>query len=442
MKVNFTDTHLRNLKSPPSGRTYINDAKQPGLRLCVSSTGSKVWSVQKKIKGGKRIFITLGSYPSITLKCARDEAYRLQAEAEAGIDRIEEQAIAKAKAEAEARAARSVSDVLDLYISMHVDRNLKEGAPRADRKAQLRKHLKDFATLPVEAVTKADLQRVIDAKAAEGSPIMANRIRAAFTAFFGWLYRRGYIERNPAEHLQKTTKEKPRTRTPTLEEVREIYEATKAIGQLWGPFFRLCILTGQRSRSDVMAMQWEWIDWDKCRYSIPSPKNGQPHIVHLGPDAMAELQALRPTPDASGKPDYLRGPVFTTTGITPSSGFAKAKRHLDKAIDTARSLAGRPPMPHWRTHDLRRAQATALAEAGFDEGVVDRIQNHVAGGSRPSAVSHVYNRAQKLNERAKALNAWSDMVLGRCETILELAAMAPETNKKLKHLTSSHQQTY
>lgn len=424
MKKKFnSDTDLRDMKLPTDGRVYLYDAKHPGLRICVSRTGSKIWSIQKKVKDGRRISVTLGSYPGITLKAARAEAYRLQSEAETGVDRIKEQAIAKEKAETEALAARSVADILDLYISMHVDCNLKQGNSRDERKAQLRKHLKKFASMKVEAVTKADLQRVIDAKAAEGHPISANRIRAAFKAFFNWALKRGHVAINPAEHLQKAAKEKPRTRTPSLEEVREIYAATKHISPVWGPFFRLCILTGQRSRTDVMAMQWEWIEWDKSRYCVPSPKNGQPHLVHLSPEALAELLALKPSEGNSVEPTNLTGPVFTTTGITSSSGFAKAKAHLDKAIANARLQAKLPPMPHWRTHDLRRAQATALAEAGFDESVVDRIQNHVAGGSRPSAVAHVYNRAQKLNERARALNAWSDMVHGRWAGLVQLASV-------------------
>ena len=68
------------------------------------------------------------------------------------------------------------------------------------------------------------------------------------------------------------------------------------------------------------------------------------------------------------------------------------------------------PFEHWVLHDLRRAQATALAEAGYDEGVVDRIQNQVAASSRASALAGVYNKAQKLPDRAAALDAWSSMV--------------------------------
>jgi hypothetical protein len=78
-------------------------------------------------------------------------------------------------------------------------------------------------------------------------------------------------------------------------------------------------------------------------------------------------------------------------------------------------------MEKWVIHDLRRAQATALAEAGFDETVVDRIQNHVASGSRASAVSGVYNKAQRLPERARALDAWADMVTGRSGNVVHIA---------------------
>ena len=41
---------------------------------------------------------------------------------------------------------------------------------------------------------------------------------------------------------------------------------------------------------------------------------------------------------------------------------------------------------------------------------MDRIQNHVASGSNPSVVAAVYNKAQKLAERAKALDTWAEMV--------------------------------
>ena len=84
------------------------------------------------------------------------------------------------------------------------------------------------------------------------------------------------------------------------------------------------------------------------------------------------------------------------------------------------------PFEPWILHDLRRAQATALAEAGFDEGVVDRIQNHVASGSRASAVAAVYNKAKKLPERAEALDAWARMVTMDSSNVLTLKLQKSE----------------
>jgi len=226
---------------------------------------------------------------------------------------------------------------------------------------------------------------------------------------------------NVGASLQKGGKERPRQRTPSLDEVREIWAATFCVGDLWGPFFRLCILTGQRSRSDILAMKWSWIDWDKRRYEIPDPKNRQPHIVHLCKTACDELLSIKARQEASPSPNtsseapipVLSPYVFSTTGKTPASGVSRAKKRLDRIIGEHRANNGIEPIEPWVLHDLRCAQATALAEGGCDEGVVDRIQNHVAGGSRASVVASVYNKAKKLNERAAALDAWADMVVDR-----------------------------
>ena len=168
---------------------------------------------------------------------------------------------------------------------------------------------------------------------------------------------------------------------------------------------RLCMLTGQRSRSDVLALKWSWIDFEKKRYEIPNPKNGHAHVVNLSTQAMDELINLKKSQTLANC-----GFVFSTTGKTASSGVTKVKRRLDALINTERTARGMANIVPWTWHDFRRSQATLLAEAGFDESVVDRIQNHVATGSRPSIVAAVYNKAEKLEARAKALQAWADMI--------------------------------
>ena len=149
---------------------------------------------------------------------------------------------------------------------------------------------------------------------------------------------------------------------------------------------------------------------------IPTPKNGNAHVVNLSTQAIDELTNLKKIQTLANC-DF----VFSTNGKTASSGVTKAKRRLDALVNTERNAQGMMNMTPWTWHDFRRSQATLLAEAGFDESVVDRIQNHVATGSKPSIVAAVYNKAEKLEARAKALQAWADMITGAESNIIPFA---------------------
>lgn len=421
MRKKLTDQLIKSTKPPAQGRTVITDTERAGLRFRITASGSATFLLEKKIKGGKRRAFTLGSYPSMSLAEARAEALRIELEAQTGIDRIEAAQVKKAMREAEALAARTVSDILEIYIATHIDRNLKEGQSREERKRQLRASLSPYLRLRMDQLSRADLQRIVDAKAAEGKIPMANRLHAALCAFSGWAYGRGHIETDPGASVQKAGREQSRKRTPTLDEVHEIWAASYGSGPLWGPYFRICVLTGQRSRNEILGMEWSWLNGSKQRLEIPTTKNREPHIVHLADAAIVELETIQKFQEDK----KLATPyVFTTTGAAPSSGVSKAKAVLDRAIANNRARNGNTePMEHWVLHDLRRAQATALAEAGFSETVVDRIQNHVAVGSRPSAVAAVYTLAKLLPERSRALDYWARLVTQRSIDTLRFVKM-------------------
>ena len=410
MKKKMTDAFIRSIPKNPANRLEISDTEKIGLRFRMSSKGNASWIYQKKIKGGKRRGFKLGTYPALSLAEARLAAHKFQIDAEQGIDPIEADKEAKAYEEAEKLAKKSVKHILDLYVSAHINSELKPGQSRNERKRQLEVYLKPYFSTYISDLSRSELQSIIDTKKAEGKTIMGNRLHAALRAFTGWAHKRGHMENDIGILLQRAGKERSRERTPSLDEVRAIWSASFKMGDLWGPYFRLCILTGQRCRSDVLQMQWSWIDFNRFCYEIPNPKNNRAHVVHLSSPAIDELAKLKKL--------QIRSPfVFTTTGDRAASGVSRAKLLLDKYIfDEWRG----PTFQSWVLHDLRRSQATALAEAGFDEGVVDRIQNHVASGSRASVVAAVYNKAQKLHERAKALDAWARMVTGNASKVVSL----------------------
>lgn len=400
MKTELTDRFVRNLEPPVTGRIEVSDTKRPGLRLRVSAAGKKVWMFEKRVKGGAKRKHTIGAWPGVSLADARAAALQIEVEASRGIDRIAEEKARRAEEEASKSTRMTVQQVIDLYEELHLSQ-LRTGR---ERKRQLEQSLARQLRAHMSDLTQRDLQQAIDEKLMAGRKVFANRIRAALVAFTKWAWARGYIHEDIGQRLTKPTRETARERAPSLKEIRAIYRAAEQLGPLWCPLVRLLLLTGQR-RGEIVQLKWAELDLEARRMTKPgtTTKNAKPHITHLSEPALAELNKIK---------GERSGYVFTTTGTTPVSGLSRMKRRLNV-------LLGESFEP-WRFHDIRTAMATALAEAGVPETIVDRIQNHAASGSAPSAVARVYNQAEQLPERARVLDRWAEMVTGRTHQVVRL----------------------
>ena len=400
MKRKLTDRFLDSIVTPVSGRETYSDTVRAGLHLRVG-TSKRSWLYEKRVHGGPKRKHSLGTWPVISLADARSIALEIQAEAERGIDRVANAEQAQREAELKSEAEKTVREVLAKYEQLKLS-SLRTGDERA---RELHKALRKVLDQPIAILSRATLQDAIDAKAEAGRMVYANRIRAYLRAFTKWAYGREYLPEDVGQRIDAATTESPRDRVLSIEEVRAIYSATFQLGPLWGPVVRLLILTGQR-RSEIAELKWSAVDLEGARIVLAGSdtKNGKPHITHLAQATFDEIEALK----RDGKF------VFSTTGVTPVSGVSKAKRRLDAILGN--------DVPHWRLHDLRRAMATYLASAGVAEGVVDRIQNHSASGSAPSAVARVYQQSDLLSQRALALEKWAELVTRQNVKVLKIGA--------------------
>ncbi|MEY8119257.1 tyrosine-type recombinase/integrase [Falsihalocynthiibacter sp. BN13B15] len=387
MKTELTAIGLRKLAKPQKGRVELTDTKSRGLSFRHTAKGEMSWSVRLKVHGRDRRF-QLGLYPEVTLSAARIACEKMRSEVVAGKDPVKDRREASTQA-----IGLTVADTLDLYNDLHLSGSKYQERRMRMFKRALKAHLKR----PVSDLKQSDLQRMVDVVARD-APIAANRLVSELKHFTGWAFRRGYLEAHVGAALEKPTKEKPRDRILSFEEIGAIWHATEALGPMVGGFVRVLMLTGQR-RGDVAGMRWEEIEGN--RWEIPSTrtKNAKPHIVHL---SASVLEVLADVKDAEPQGAARRkGVVFSHGAGNEIKTFHRYKATLD-------SLSG---VADWTFHDFRTAFASHCAESGISEGIVDRVLNHVAGGSQVSAIARVYQRSELLAPRAQALDRWESIVL-------------------------------
>jgi integrase len=241
----------------------------------------------------------------------------------------------------------------------------------------------------VVSITKQDIRSLLDAKA----PGSARTLFVGLAPFFKWCVSEDIIPVSPMSTLQRPEPADVRDRVLTDIELKVFWTATGKL-PLFGPFYRVLLLTGQR-REEVGGMRWSEID-DEWIIPKERTKNGKEHLVHL---SVQTLSVLNKVPRL--KSDF----VFTTTLDSSISGYGRAKARLDELMQAE---LGNTKLKQWRVHDLRRTAATGMAALGFQPYIIERVLNHVSGVT--GGLVGVYQRFEYAEERKMALYAWGNRV--------------------------------
>jgi integrase len=367
---------------PAADRREIADGYLPGLYLVVQPTGAKSWAVRYRHHGQPRKF-TLGAFPAIDLRAARDlGAKALRAVAE-GRDPGHE------RAQARASQPDSIEVVAAQFIERHCQRVNRPKTARETKRLLRRNVLPRWRGRSVDSITRRDVFDVLDRMVDAGAPIEANRVLAATRKMFAWAVARDIIAASPCAGVKPPSPEQPRDRVLNDDELRLVWLAADQIGWPFGPLVQLLALTGQR-RDEVARMRWEEIDLENRLWTLPTErtKNNKRHEVPLSVPA---VDILKSAPRLAGS-DL----IFTTNGATPVSGYSKAKRALDALLA--------PDTPHWTLHDLRRTCASGMARLGINLPVIEKVLNHASGSF--AGIVGVYQKHSFADEKRRALEAW------------------------------------
>lgn len=415
-------------------RYALPDVGHPGLRVLIYPSGEKSFSFRYKREDGQDVTLTLGPAAdpgAITLQQARDAASKARRQRAMGVDpaaqRREDRAARLAQIQAEEKEARRRDDtvalVLDRYYRDKV--NAMKSAPELKR--LLTKELSPWAKRRVDNIDRTDAIKLIDAIKDRGTPVLANRTRAAARTFFGWCIDKALIEENPFERTKPVAVEEARDHVLSDDDLRLLWLALDRTDWIWRAFYRLLILTGQR-RDEVAGMAWAELDLDAIapQWTLPAArsKNGREHAIPLSPaaaDILRNLPKVLVKETVNGVEKLVDSPlVLTTTGTTSISGYSHTKERLDRIMkEVAREEAekrGDDPVviKPWRIHDLRRTMASGMARLGVAVAVAEKVMNHVSGTF--AGIVGVYQRHDFLAEKTQAINLWAAHVEGLTAT--------------------------
>ena len=378
--MKLTAAAVRSLALPTgvTDKIFFDD-ELPRFGVRMRAGGSRTWIVQYGI-GGKERKLPLGPVSALDPSKARALAKDVLARVRLGEDPL------ALKHEAAARASETLGAQLPRYLAF------KRASLRPRSYAQVERHLLVHAK-PLHGrplVSLASDRRsvaVVLAKVAEASgPVEANMVRSSLSACCRWLMGEGLLDGNPIIATNKAAQNGARKRVLSDAELKRVWNGLS--GGRYDAIVKLLVLTGLR-REEIGGLRWDEIDLDRELIHLPAErcKNKRSHDQPLSSAALAIIAAL---PREGDK-------VFAAFG-----SWGRAKERLDRKL-------GNDVAP-WRLHDLRRLVSTTMHDKlGIQPHIVEHILGHVG---HQGGTAGVYNKADYLDERRRALEKWADHVEG------------------------------
>ena len=360
-----------------------------GLSLLVDPRGGKLWRFDYRRPGsGKRNTLSLGAYPAVSLKRAREKRDELRKALADGIDPGEQR-----KAEAAAGA-----DTFEAVAREWFAKFAAQWAPSHADKIIRRLERDLFPWIgakPIADLTAPDVLACLRRIEARGAIETAHRAHQNAGQVFRYAVATGRAQGDVTRDLRGSLPVPKVQHFASITEPERVTELLRAIEGFTGTFpvrcaLKLAPLVFVRP-GELRQAEWAEFDLDAAEWNIPAAKMKmrEPHLVPLSTQAVAILRELHPLTGASR---YL----FPGT------------RDRKKAISDVTLIAAFKRMGYdgqFTPHGFRAMARTMLDETlGFRPDVIEHQLAHAVRDANGRA----YNRTSFLPDRRKMMQAWAD----------------------------------
>lgn len=395
--MSLTDTAIRNAKPgvTPTGSVTTKPYKMgdaAGLYLEVAPSGGKWWRFKYRFEG-KEKRVSLGVYPDVSLKDARqrrDDARKLVA---AGVDPGENRKAQKlARADQAANSFEVVArEWFGKYEPNWTDGHSSKIIARLERDIFPWIGARPIAELKAPELLSC-LRRVEDRGALE----TAHRALQNCGQVMRYAIATGRAERDIATDLRGALPPVKPSHHAAITDPKKIAELLRAIDAYEGTLITKCALRLAPllfvRPGELRKAEWNEIDLENAEWNIPAErmKMKEPHLVPLCTQAVEILTELRAL---TGSSRYVFPGARTNGRPMSDNAILAALRRMGYAKD---EMSG---------HGFRAMARTILDEV---LGVrPDYIEHQLAHAVRDPN-GRAYNRTAHLEARRNMMQQWAD----------------------------------
>ncbi|MES9933555.1 MAG: integrase arm-type DNA-binding domain-containing protein [Candidatus Sedimenticola sp. PURPLELP] len=385
----LTDTAIRNAKPEAKARKLFDER---GLFLLISPKGGKWWRFKYRFEG-KEKQLSLGVYPDVSLKDARERRNDARKQVAAGIDPSEHRKARKASRDEQ--SANSFEVVAREWYTKHSPNWSANHANRIIRRLE-RDIFPWIGGKAIAGITALQLLESIRRIEQRGALETAHRALGNCGQVFRYAIATGRAERDPSGDLRGALQPVKGTHFASVTEPKKVAEVLRALDGYEGTLpvrcaLRLAPLVFVRP-GELRHAQWEDIDLETAEWRYTVTKTNTQHIVPLAQQAIDILRELKPL---TGHGRYVFPSARNPKGDKPMS---------DNAILAAMRRMG-ISKEEMSGHGFRAMARTILDEVlGFRP---DYIEHQLAHAVRDPN-GRAYNRTAHLPERRKMMQEWAD----------------------------------
>ena len=381
----LTNTAIRNAK-PRVKRYRLFDSQ--GLYIEVAPSGGKWWRLKYRILG-KEKRLSLGVYPEVSLKDAREKRDQARRSLSEGADPIE------------ARKLQSIADGTSFEaVAREWFIKFAPGWSESHANRILRRLENDvfpwLGSRSIDQIDPPELLKVARRIESRGALETAHRAIRNCGQVFRYAVATGRAERDPTTDLNGALPPARSRHYPTITDPEAISDLLRAIGGYQGSpitraALRLAPLVFVRP-GELRHAEWPDINLKSAEWRIPPEKmkHRRIHLVPLSRQAITILKELQPL---TGHGQYLFPGRRSPRRPMSENTINAALRNLgyDKNQMTG--------------HGFRSMASTLLNEQGcWHPDAIERQLAHVEGNS----VRAAYNYAEHLEERRRMMQWWAD----------------------------------